>query len=92
MLLTPGDGLKAEVVVEKYGMERDADGIKCSCGGYADKVETTHEENMKYDCGRYQMSYAMSGKKVRWSCCAAAFKCAVCGTRIVGRQAAPDMD
>jgi hypothetical protein len=82
----------AEVIEERYGMERGADGVKCKCGGYADLVDTTHEENMKYDCGRYQMHYRMTGAPSAWSCCARAFKCAVCGTRIVGTQAAPEMD
>lgn len=80
-----------KAVEERYGMERGADGIKCSCGGYAECVPTTHAENMKYDCGRYQMMFQMTGKKSGYSCCARAFKCAVCGKRIVGTQAAPDM-
>jgi hypothetical protein len=71
---------------------RGADGIKCKCGGYAERVETTHAENMKYDCGRYQMMYRMTGRKSGYACCAVAFKCAVCGTRLVGSQAAPEMD
>lgn len=62
------------MIEERYGMERCADGVKCSCGGYADSVPTTHKENMKYDCGRYQMSGRTDGGR---SCCARAFKCAV---------------
>lgn len=79
-------------VEERHGMERGADGIKCSCGGYADVTDTTHEERMKYDCGRYQMMFRQTGKERSWSCCARAFKCAVCGKRIVGSQAVPEMD
>lgn len=77
---------KSKVEV-RYGTERGAEGIKCKCGGYAESTPTTHAEAMKYDCGRYQMFGSRSGH----SCCAVAFKCAVCGTRIVGTQAAPEM-
>lgn len=61
---------------------RDAEGMKCECGGYADSVEPTHEEKLRFDCGRYEMG----GR----NCCAVAFKCAVCSHRIVGKLAAPD--
>ncbi len=82
---------RAGKIEVRYGMERGAEGIKCKCGGYADRVETTHEERMEYDCGRYQMLYRMRGDPSGFSCCAVAFKCAVCKMRIVGSQAAPDM-
>lgn len=72
----------------RYGTERGAEGVKCKCGGYAERVPTTHAEAMEYDCGRYEMFGGQSGH----SCCAVAFECAVCGCRIVGTQQAPEMD
>lgn len=63
-----------------YGIERDAKGIKCNCGGYADRVPCTPEEIREYGCGR------------GYECCARAFICCICGARIVGRAEAPDMD
>lgn len=70
-----------------HGTKRGVEGIKCKCGGYAESVPTTHDEAMEYDCGRYQMFGGRGGR----SCCAVAFECAVCKTRIVGTQAAPEM-
>ena len=60
--------------------ERDAEGIKCPCGGYAGQVDPTKAEMREYGCGR------MSG------CCSRAFVCAVCGTRLVGSAPAPEME
>jgi hypothetical protein len=67
------------MTIERFDIDRDAEGIKCDCGGYAEKVECTREEIAKYNCGR------------PWNCCARAFVCAVCGERIVGTAEAPDM-
>lgn len=61
---------------------RGAEGMKCECGGYADSVEPSHEEKLRFDCGLYAMGL--------YNCCAAAFVCAVCSRRIVGKFAAPD--
>lgn len=60
--------------------ERGQQGIKCSCGGYAERVDTTDEERKKYGCGR------------SWSCCDVAFVCGLCKTRWVGKQPAPEME
>lgn len=83
---------KKPKVEVRHFMTRGADGVKCQCGGFADPVDTTHEENMAYDCGRYQMLFRMHRTKGGYCCCARAFKCGVCGMRIVGTQAAPEMD
>lgn len=77
--------IKKPAVIERWGIPRHAEGVKCDCGGYADRVEPTHKEKLKYDwCGRY----ALSG----WNCCAGAYKCNVCGARIVGGFKAPEME
>lgn len=60
--------------------DRDAKGIKCECGGYAERVDCTKGELKKYDCGR------------GYECCARAFKCCLCGKRIAGEAEAPEMD
>lgn len=65
-----------------WGIPRDAEGMKCECGGYADPAEPSHEEKLRFDCGRY----SIGGN----NCCAVAFKCAICNRRIVGKLAAPD--
>lgn len=64
----------------RYGIERAAEGIKCDCGGYAERVKCTREELRAYNCGR------------SWECCARAFVCCVCGVRIVGAAEAPEME
>lgn len=58
---------------------RDADGIACMCGGYAEQVDITPEEDAKHGCGR-------SG------CCGRAFVCKLCKTRWVGSCEAPEME
>ena len=63
----------------RWGINRSAEGIKCTCNGYAEPVECTPEEFAKYNCGR------------PWKCCARAFVCCVCGRRIVGKAEAPEM-
>jgi hypothetical protein len=65
-------------------LERDDDGIKCKCGGYAERDhKMTAEELRGRTCGRDTEIY---------QCCARAFVCAVCGTRWLGMAPAPDMD
>ncbi len=61
-------------------VERDADAIKCECGGYAEQVEPTTEEMREYGCGR------MIG------CCSRAFICALCNKRTAARAVAPEME
>jgi hypothetical protein len=60
---------------------RDADGVRCKCGGYADRVKCTQDEIDEFTCGWDSSNY---------ECCARAFICAVCKTRITGKAAAPD--
>lgn len=57
---------------------READGIPCPCGGYADLVEPTKEESRKYGC------------KNLFDCCSRAFVCRVCKERLVGKADAPE--
>ena len=60
---------------------RDATGIKCVCGGYADEVECTQEEiRSDMNCGR------------SFACCVAAFVCILCQKRLVGTREAPEME
>lgn len=60
------------------GVKRGTDAIKCpKCGGYAEEVDATPDEDTEFGCGRYL-------------CCSAAFVCGVCGTRIIGRFEAPE--
>lgn len=64
----------------KEQVERTANAVPCTCGGYADLVDSTPEEIAAQRCGR---SYA---------CCARAFVCRLCGERLVGAAEAPDFD
>jgi hypothetical protein len=61
-------------------VSRETEGIKCFCGGYAERVNTTLEERKKYGCGR------------SWECCARAFVCCLCNIRLVGSAEAPEME
>lgn len=65
---------------EWLSVTRDAEAVKCKCGGYADQVEPTKEEMRKYGCGRMR------------GCCSRAFVCSLCGTRLVGSAEAPEME
>lgn len=58
---------------------RNAEGIPCSCGGYAESVDVTAEEEKAHGCGRK-------------GCCSRAFVCKVCKTRWVGQAEAPEME
>lgn len=71
------DGLGPLVIDAE--LPRGAIGAPCACGGYADSVLTTADEDDKYGCGRPY-------------CCCGAFKCRVCGRRLVARFPAPEMD
>lgn len=63
-----------------FRVARDADGIPCpKCGGYADSVDVTPEELERYNCGR------------GYDCCARAFVCRLCGTRVGAKAEAPEM-
>lgn len=57
-------------------LNREMQGVKCSCGGYAERVEPTKEEFDKVGC---------------WNnCCARAFVCVLCKERLVGKAEAPE--
>lgn len=59
----------------------DADAVECQqCGGYAEGVSCTPEEIKEHGCGG------------RTACCARAFVCELCDTRIVGSASAPEME
>lgn len=69
----------AETIPLGRWVERGADAVKCSCGGYAEQADTTPEEDTTYGCGRP-------------GCCSRAFVCAICGNRMVARAHAPEME
>lgn len=57
---------------------RDAEGVPCQCGGYADRVTPNAAEMAKFNCHR------------TYECCARAFVCRVCKTRFGATAEAPD--
>ncbi len=60
-------------------LPRGTTGAPCVCGGYADEVDATEDEEGRYGCGRPR-------------CCMGAFKCRLCGKRLLARFPAPEMD
>jgi hypothetical protein len=60
-------------------LPRETTGAPCVCGGYADEVETTNDEEGRYGCGRT-------------GCCLGAFKCRMCGKRLLALFPAPEME
>ncbi len=69
----------SEIVELTEEIARYTESIACPCGGFADKVDATPEEDKKYGC-LYRF------------CCSVAFLCRVCGNRLVGRYEAPEAD
>jgi len=64
--------------------DRDAEGLPCECGGYADRdYKMTIEELKGRTCGRDTTTY---------QCCSRAFVCRICKTRWLGIAAAPEME
>lgn len=63
---------------------RDAQAIKCACGGYAEQAPCTRAEVQLYDCS--------TGRLFERACCARAFMCCICGARIAGKAEAPEME
>lgn len=55
-------------------------GLQCKCGGYAEIVDTTDNEESDHGCGRGR------------GCCLGAFVCRLCGKRILARFPAPEME
>jgi hypothetical protein len=75
--MTPAKELSERVL-------RDAEGVKCDCGGFAERdPRMTREEIGDRGCGRDGPDY---------QCCARAFVCVLCGTRWLGTAEAPEMD
>ena len=68
-----------EATLIEGDIKTDAKAVPCTCGGYADEVDPTDDEDSKYGCGRYK-------------CCCAAFVCRICGKRLVARREAYDAD
>lgn len=61
-------------------IERAAQNAACpQCNGFADRVDTTDEEDNAIGCGRP-------------GCCAYAFKCRLCDFRFVVSVPAPEME
>jgi hypothetical protein len=69
-----------EIIKLGYGLDREADGIPCKCGGYAERAACTTGELAEFNCGR------------SWECCARAFVCKICGARLIGKADAPEME
>ena len=63
-----------------WGLKRDADAVRCPCGGYAEAVEVNADEERALGCGN------------RGGCCSRAFVCGVCGKRLAGKAEAPEME
>lgn len=57
---------------------RDVFRFPCKCGGVFVKSSVTPAEMAKYNCSR------------PYACCAAAFECDKCETRLVGSHEAPE--
>jgi hypothetical protein len=76
-------------LLDKVDLEESADsvvviesertkGLKCECGGYAEIVDTTDDEEDEHGCGRGH------------GCCLGAFICTLCGKRVLARFPAPE--
>ena len=77
---TAGPVLTAELgILLTDVLPRGTTAAPCVCGGYAEKVTTSDDEERDFGCWRY-------------GCCCAAFKCRLCGNRLVARLHAPEMD
>ena len=64
---------------------RDADGMACACGGFAEKqYDLTDAEVQKIQ----RPPYGFCGRS--WACCARAFKCRLCKTRLIVNAHAPE--
>ena len=61
-------------------VEREADAIKCDCGGYAERTEPNEEESKLDFCGR------------GFDCCGRVFVCSICNKRHIRHAKAPEME
>lgn len=68
-----------------WWIPRGAEGIKCSCGGYADRVyeSFTKADYVDFGCGRDRPGF---------TCCVRAFVCSICNKRTVGKAEPPEME
>jgi hypothetical protein len=60
--------------------DREDKAIKCTCGGFAERVPSSPETLALFNCGR------------QYECCARTFVCAVCGTPWIGMAPAPELN
>jgi len=74
------DKMGQKVVKLKKTLERDTKALPCPiCNGFCDIVPMTQKEIKKHDCGKGHQ------------CCSQAFKCRLCGIKIIVGLEAPDM-
>lgn len=59
-------------------VDRETQSIRCSCGGFAERVKVTPAEEARSGCGRP-------------GCCSRAFLCGLCKRRICRKAEAPEM-
>ncbi len=64
---------------------RDADGMPCQCGGFAEKQYDLKEAEWQKI---QRPPYGFCGRP--WACCARAFKCRLCKTRLIVNAHAPE--
>jgi hypothetical protein len=73
---------KEKIIPHEGRFIRDLAAVACpECNGYADRVKCTKEEIKNQICGRKG-----------YECCCRAFKCRICGARIVGNAQSPEME
>jgi len=77
-----GDDKKVTAVRLEEWMPREAEGIPCPCGGYADRVDTTPEEREEIQAG--------GSSPCSPGCCDRAFVCRICKARMFGTAEAPE--
>lgn len=66
-------------VTLQNSLKREDNAVPCECGGYADRVGCSPAEIKTQNCSR------------NYECCARAFVCRICETRLIGKAAAPDL-
>ncbi len=59
-------------------VDRGATGVRCPCGGFAERVKVTEEEDKEFWCFE--------------GCCSRAFVCGLCGNLLTGSAEAPEME
>lgn len=66
-----------ETIRIKKEISREAEGVPCVCGGYADRVPCSPEELKETDHSSHE-------------CCGRAFVCRLCKQRLIGKAEAPE--